>query len=161
VRGDNKLVRLYNRGLLVKIHPRKPRGGRSTDPEDYPKELTAYTLRSPNYMRRQLAELGEDTGTFAERLLSGPMPWSKLRQAQKMLRLGERYTPARLNAACRRALEVDLIDVRRLERILTEALEEEATPAATVAVAPPGRFVRPGNAFAITIATNRNEGKLL
>jgi hypothetical protein len=32
-------VRLYKRGELVKIHPRKPRGGRSTDPDDYPKEL--------------------------------------------------------------------------------------------------------------------------
>jgi hypothetical protein len=161
VRGDSKLVRLYNRGVLVKVHPRKPRGGRSTDPEDYPKELTAYTLRSPNYMRRQLAELGDDVGVFAERLFSGPTPWSKLRQAQKMLRLGERYTPARLNAACRRALVVDLIDVRRLERILVEALEEEATPATTAAAAPPGRFVRPGNAFAIATATNLDGGRLL
>jgi len=150
VRGDGKLVRLYRRGVLVKVHPRQPRGGRSTDPDDYPKELTAYTLRSPNYMRRQLAELGEDAGAFGERLLGGPTPWSKLRQAQKMLRLGERYTPARLNAACRRALSVDLIDVRRLERILIEALEEEAMPAASLAAIPPGRFVRPGSVFAIT-----------
>jgi hypothetical protein len=161
VRGDTKLVRLYHRGALVKVHTRQPRGGRATDPDDYPKDLTAYTLRSPNYMRRQLAELGDDVGIFTERLFSGPTPWSKLRQAQKMLRLGERYTPARLNAACHRALAVDLIDVRRLERILVEALEEEATPATTAVAAPPGRFVRPGNAFAFAIATNRNEGKLL
>jgi hypothetical protein len=161
VRGDSKLVRLYHRGVLVKVHPRKPRGGRSTDPEDYPKELTAYTLRSPNYMKRQLAELGEDVGLFAERLFSGPTPWSKLRQAQKMLRMGERYTPARLNAACHRALAVDLIDVRRVERILAEALEEEATPVATAATTPPGRFARPGSVFAIPAATNQAEGGLL
>jgi hypothetical protein len=43
---------------------------------------------------------------------------------------------------------VDLVDVRRLERILVEALEEEATPV-MVAPAPPGRFARPGNVFAI------------
>jgi hypothetical protein len=157
VRGDSKLVRLYKRGVLVKIHSRNPRGGRSTDPEDYPKELTAYTLRSPNYMRHQLAEMGEDASSFAERLFDGPTPWSKLRQAQKMLRLGERYTPARLNAACHRALAVDLIDVRRLERILVEAFEEEAMPATMVATAPPGRFARPGNVF--SIATD--QGRLL
>jgi transposase len=156
VRGDNKLVRLYHRGILVKVHPRQPRGGRSTDPKDYPSELTAYTLRSPNHMRHQLAELGKDVGSFGERLLDGPTPWSRLRQAQKVLRLGERYTPARLNAACRKALAVDLIDVRRLERILVEALEVEATPAAILAAIPPGRFTRPGSVFAI--ATNRNEG---
>jgi hypothetical protein len=149
IRGDSKLVRLYRRGELVKVHPRQPRGGRSTDPGDYPVELTAYTLRSPNYMRRQLAELGQEVGAFGERLLAGPTPWSKLRQAQKMLRLGERYTPARLNAACRRALAVDLIDVRRLERILVDALEEEATSVTTLAAIPPGRFARPGIVFAI------------
>ena len=154
VRGDSKLVRLYNRGVLVKVHPRQPRGGRSTDPNDYPSELTAYTLRSPNYMRRQMAELGEAVGIFGDRMFDGPTPWSKLRQAQKVVRLGERYTPARLDAACQKALEVDLIDVKRLEHILVEALENEAAPAATVATAPPGRFVRPGHVFA---ASNKGE----
>jgi len=158
VRGDHKLVRLYRRGVLVKVHPRQPRGGRSTDPGDYPPEKTAYTLRSPNYMRRQMAELGDNVGVFGDRLLDGPTPWSKLRQAQKVVRLGERYTPDRLNAACRRALEVDLIDVRRLERILVEALEEESSLVTMVATAPPGRFVRPGNVFVAT--AKLNEGGL-
>ena len=148
VRGDAKLVRLYKRGMLVKVHPRKPRGGRSTDPDDYPSELTPYTLRSPNHYRRRSAELGEAVGSFADRLLGGPIPWSKIRQAQKLLHLGERYTPLRLNAACQRALAVDLIDVRRLERILVEALEQEAAPAAITVAAPPGRFARSGNVFA-------------
>lgn len=155
IRGDSKLVRLYRRGELVKVHPRQPRGGRSTDPEDYPAELTAYTLRSPNHLRHRLAELGEGVGAFAERLLGGPTPWSKLRQAQKMLRLGERYTPARLNAACRRALEVDLIDVRRLERILIQALEQEVAPVAILATIPPGRFARPGAVFAIAASHSK------
>jgi hypothetical protein len=77
------------------------------------------------------------------------LPWVKLRQGHKLLRLGERYTPARLDAACQRALAVDLIDVHRVERILKEALEQEATPLETTAATPPpGRFARPGAAFA-------------
>jgi len=72
-----------------------------------------------------------------------------MRQAYKLLRLGERYTPSRLNAACEKALAVDLIDVRRLERILVEALEEEAIPVMAAPAPPPGRFARPGNIFAI------------
>jgi len=147
VRGDSKLVKLYRNGELVKVHLRQPRGGRSTDPEDYPQELTAYTLRSPNYLRKQCRKLGEAIGTFADKLLSGPTPWSKMRQAHKVLRLGEKYTPARLNTACEKALAVDLIDVRRLETILVEALEGEAMPV-MISPAPPGRFARPGNAFA-------------
>jgi Mu transposase, C-terminal domain len=152
-RGDGKLVKLYKGGELVKVHSRQPRGGRSTDPEDYPPELTAYTLRSPNYLKRQSAQLGEAVGLFADKLLSGPMPWSKMRQAYKLLRLGEKYTPPRLNVACEKALSVDLIDVRRLERILVEALEDEASPV-MAAPAPPGRFARPGNVFAIN---NKNK----
>jgi transposase len=149
VRGDSKLVKLYRRGELVKVHPRQPRGGRSTDPDDYPPERTAYTLRSPNYLRRQSAELGEAVGAFADKLLSGPTPWSKLRQAFKLLRLGEKYTASRLNAACEKALSVDLVDVRRLERILSEALEQETAPAMAAATPLPSRFARPGRAFAI------------
>jgi hypothetical protein len=55
-----------------------------------------------------------------------PLPWSKLRQGQRLLRLAERYTPERLDAACARALGFELIDVRRLERILVLALEHVA-----------------------------------
>jgi transposase len=149
VRGDSKLVRLYKRGELIKIHPRKPRGGKATDQEDYPPELTPYTLRSTNYLCRKSVELGESVGAFAERLLSGPTPWSKMRQAHKLLHLGERYTPLRLNLACEKALTVDLIDVRRLEKILKEALEQEAVPAIGIQLPLPGRFARPGTVFAI------------
>lgn len=151
VRGDSKLVRFYHRGLLIKTHPRQCRGSRSTDQADYPLELTAYTMRSPDYLRRRCAELGEAVGVFAVQLLGGPLPWAKLRQAQKLLRLGERYTASRLDTACRKALEVDLIDVRRLERILIEALEEEAVTSPPMAVvSPPGRFARHGSVFALT-----------
>lgn len=80
VRLDSKLVRIYHRGKLVKVHPRKPRGGRSTDEEDYPAELSSYTLRGPDRIKRRAAALGPAVETFAQRLLGGPLPWAKLRQ---------------------------------------------------------------------------------
>ena len=150
-RGDRSLVRLYRHGELVKVHPRQPKGGRSTDPDDYPQERTAYALRAPDRLVHQAVLLGDHVGIFAQRLLSGPLPWAKLRQAQKLLRLGERYTAARLDAACARALAFDLIDVRRLERILALALEGAERPVPLLEdrllVVPPGRFARPGTAF--------------
>jgi hypothetical protein len=95
--------------------------------------------------------VGPSVGQFAERLLEGPFPWSKLRQGQKLLRLADRYTPPRLDAACARALGFDLLDVRRLERILVLALEHEGQPALPaderVQPLPSGRFARPGSAF--------------
>lgn len=152
VRGDRALVRLYHQGALVKAHPRQPQGGRVTDPADYPPERSAYALRAPERLLRQARALGPHVGRFAEQLLAGPLPWAKLRQGQKLLRLGERYTPARLDAACARALGFDLIDVRRVERILVLALEQEGLPRPPVEERvrplPSSRFARPGTAFA-------------
>lgn len=148
VRGNSKLVSIYYRGVPIKVHPRKPRGGRSTDPDDYPSELTAYTTRAPERLRHQAARLGSAIGTFADSLLGGPLPWAKLRQGHKLLSLAERYTSSRLEAACRKALEVGLIDVRRVERILVEALEQEAMSSEATTPPPPGRFARPGYVFA-------------
>ena len=149
VRVDSKLVHIYHRGKLIKTHVRQPMGGRATDPEDYPAELSAYTTRAPHRIKSKAAEQGPPVADFAERLFDGPLPWAKVRQGHKLLRLGERYTPQRLDAACRRALDVDLIDVRRVERILVHALEEETTPQLPMPL-PTGRFARPGNVFART-----------
>ncbi|MBV9168732.1 MAG: hypothetical protein JOZ81_01445 [Chloroflexi bacterium] len=150
-RCDRDLVKLYKAGALVKVHPRKPKGGRSTDPDDYPPERTAYAMRAPDRLIRQAATSGPHISEFAERLLDAPFAWSKLRQGQRLLRLAERYTPERLEAACARALGFDLVDVRRLQRIPVLALEHEgqSTPAADqrVQVLPSGRFARPGTAF--------------
>ena len=136
-----KLVRIYPRGRLVKVQPRQPRGGRATDAPDYPAEPSAYTLRAPDGIKRSAAEQGPAVAEFAERFFDGPLPWAKVRQGHKLIRLGQRYTPERLDAACRRTLEVDLIDVRRVERILLQALEQPPP-------LPAGRFARPGSVFA-------------
>ena len=111
-----KLVRIFHRGQLIKVHHRQPKGGRSTDTADYPAELSAYTLRAPDGIKRSAAGQGLAVGEFAQRLFDGALPWSRIRQGHKLIRLGQRYTPERLDAACRRALEVDLIDVGRVER---------------------------------------------
>ncbi len=83
--------------------------------------------------------------------MAGEFPWARLRQGQKLLRLAERYSAARLDAACARALAVDLIEVRRLERMLVLALEQEPLPVdlppRRPAVLPSARFAREGAAF--------------
>ena len=149
IRVDSKLVHIYHRGQLIKTHLLQPKGGRSTDPDDYPAELSAYTTRAPDRIKRSAVQLGPAVAEFAERLFDGPLPWARIRQGHKLLRLGERYTAQRLDAACQRALAVDLIDVRRLERILVQALEQEAMPQLPLPM-PPGRFARPGSVFAYT-----------
>ena len=147
VRVDSKLVRIYYQGRLIKTRLRQPKGGRATGPGDYPTELSPYTTGAPDGIKSKAAGLGPAVAEFAQRLFDGPLPWAKVRQGRKLLRLGQRYTPERLDAAGRRALDVDLIDARRVESILVQALEQETTPQLP---APPatGRFARPGSVFA-------------
>jgi hypothetical protein len=152
VRGDRQLVRLYHHGVLVAVHLRKPKGGRSTDPAHYPPERAAYALRSSERIIEQARFLGPNLGTFAEQLLSGVQPWAKLRQAQKLLRLAERYGIPRAEQACAYALSFELVNVRRLEHILEHALDESPTSALELGAGvdrlpSSGRFARPGSAF--------------
>jgi transposase len=128
VRGDRSLVRIYLHGELIKTHERKLPGQRSTDYADYPDGRAPYALRWPNYYCKRARELGAAAGDFTDKLLSGEFPWSRLRQAQKLLGLAERYGAARLDAACRRALDFDLLDVHRLKRILEQGLESQTEP---------------------------------
>jgi len=149
VRGDRSLVRIYARGELIKTHPRQRPGGRSTDYADYPDHRAPYALRWPGYYRRQARDLGPAAGEFTDQLLAGEFPWSRLRQAQKLLRLAERYGPARLNAACRRALDFELVDVHRVQRILEQGLESQTEPRPLVGHPSPLplKFLRPADHF--------------
>jgi hypothetical protein len=152
VRGDRHLVRLYHRGVLVAVHVRQPKGGRSTDPAHYPPERASYALRSSKRIIQQARFLGPNLGTFAEQLLGGVQPWAKLRQAQKLLRLAERYGIVRAEQACAYALSFELVNVRRLEHILEDALDEPVTPVAESEpgvdrLPPSSRFALPGSAF--------------
>jgi transposase len=149
VRADSRLVRLYHRGELIKVHPVQPAGGRATDYTDYPPALTPYAMRDPAACMRQAAPIGPAAEQFVRVLLGGVFPWARLRQAQKLLRLADRYGAARVNAACARALGFDLIDVGRVEAILRAALEREPTATEHGAVvALPARFVRAPESFA-------------
>ena len=118
VRGDSRLVHLYHHGDLTKVHASQPAGGRATDYADYPAERTPYALRAPDRCIDQAQRLGPAVGQFITVLLRGTFPWARLRQAQKLLRLAERYGPDRINAACARALAFELLDVGRVEAIV-------------------------------------------
>lgn len=154
VRGDRGLVRIYFQGELIKTHPTQPPGGRDTDHGDYPQEKTTYTMRDPNRIISEGLRKGSEIGRFLEQLLAGTFPWAKLRQAQKLMRMVQKYGAERVNAACRRALSFEIINVHRVERILNKALEASAThprqdsSAGQLVLFPDGgRFLRPAGSF--------------
>jgi len=162
-RADSALVRFYDRGALVKTHPRKPPGGRSIDPSDFPAHKSVYALRDVAFLKRQAAEHGEAVGRFAHALLDVPLPWTRMRRVYALLGLVRRYGAERVEQTCRIALEVEMFDVKRLERMLLAAAEPApTTTAAEPKSAPPARHLRPASAFALPLPFNTpTDGGLL
>ena len=80
VRLDSKLVRIYHKDQLIKVHQRQPEGGRSTDPADYPAVVSKYTTRVPDQIISEAAQMGLAVDRFAQRLFEGPLPWARIRQ---------------------------------------------------------------------------------
>jgi hypothetical protein len=118
VRADKKLVKIYFGTELIKVHERKPPGGRSTDTRDCPVGKAHYALRGVDALVARAKEKGVNIGVCAERLLAGPLPWTRMRQAYALLRLCEKYGDGRVEATCQSALAFDVVDVVRITRML-------------------------------------------
>ncbi|MST32045.1 IS21 family transposase [Acidimicrobiaceae bacterium USS-CC1] len=141
VRADSQLVRVYHRGVLIKIHPRQAPGGRVTDGEDLPSEKTAYAMRDLDHLRRLAAAEGPAIGVFADALLESPLPWTKMRQVYALLGLVKRWGAPTVDAACARALDAEAVNVPLIGRMIERATEHQATPTAPTA-RPTGRAPR-------------------
>ena len=100
MRADKTTVKIYFGTDLIKLHPRKPAGGRSTDTNDYPVGKAAYALRSVDGLVAKAKDKGMHVGIYAERLLGGPLPWTRMRQGYALLRLCEKYGDGRVEAVC-------------------------------------------------------------
>lgn len=121
VRADRSTVKIYFGTELIKVHARKPPGGRSTDPNDYPTDKAAYALRNVEALVGKAQERGTHVGRFAEKLLGGPLPWTRMRQVYALLRLCDKYGEGRVEAVCQSALSFDVVDVARITRMLKKA----------------------------------------
>jgi transposase len=142
-RADDELVKLFHRGQLVKTHPRQAPGRRSTDPEDLPAEKTAYAMRDLQRLISAARGHGPNVGIYAERLLDHQLPWTKMRQAYRLLGLAKRYGSEPVDTACGRALDLDVVSVAKIAAMLEKATENTPTPAPRAArAAVPARFAR-------------------
>jgi transposase len=140
-RADTALVKLFHRGQLVKTHPRQQPGRRMTDPADLPAEKTTYAMRDVASLARTARKHGDAIGVYAERLLDTDLPWTKMRQVYRLLGLVRRYGPGPVDAACARALEVDVVNVTKIASMLEKATENTPPPPRP-AVAATARFAR-------------------
>ena len=153
-RADSKQVKLYFKGELVRVHPRMAPGRRSTNPEDLPKGTEVYATRDLDKLKEMAAGHGPAIGAYAAGILDTPLPWTRMRQVYRLLGLVKKWGPGRVEQACQKALETEVLDVNLIARMLERAREaaEVEVPAATNVVK--GRFARAPQEFE-TKATKR------
>lgn len=155
-RADSQTVRFYDGQKLAKVHPRVAPGRRQTDPADLPPGKMVYAQRDTAALTAMAAEHGENVALFAQALLAGPGIWTRMRQVYALLRLARRFGSSRLDDACRRALEADLLNVYRLRRILEIASLAPET-ARSQKVVPIARYLRPARQYALPPVTHDKE----
>jgi transposase len=123
VRLTTRRVEAYWGYELIKTHPRVPKGQRSTDWNDFPPKSAAFFQRTPDWCRKQAEQIGEQVSQAVEALLEDHALYH-LRQVHGILRLGEKYGPHRLNAACLRALNFGDPTYRTIKNILERGLDK-------------------------------------
>jgi transposase len=154
-RRDSTTVKLYFRGELVKVHPRKAAGQRCTDPADFPTGKEIYATRDVDRLRRMAADHGQAIGIYASALLDTPLPWTKMRQVYRLLGLVKKWGPTRVDQACQRALDAEAVDVNLISRMLErgrEGAEPDTRPEPVVIQA---RFARDPSEFATATEAGR------
>jgi transposase len=150
LRATDSSVAIFEDYRLVAQHLRALRPGtRRTVREHLPPEAQAYFLRDRHWCAEQAAHIGPACVELIERLLADRIV-ERLRAAQGVLRLAERFEPARVEAACRRALEHDSPHYRTVKTLLVHrpawlTLSGDAEFDPSVPYLEQARFARPAH----------------
>jgi hypothetical protein len=100
-------------------------GRRQTDWDDYPSEKARFFRRTPDWCHAQALTLGVAVGEIVDELLSRHA-LHYLRQCQGIIGLADKYTPERLDAACRVALACGDPAYRTVRNLLEKGLEGQS-----------------------------------
>jgi len=129
-------VELFHRGQRVAVHVRSfARGRPTTCPAHMPKAHQAHAEWSPSRFIRWATTIGPQTAALVAAILADrPHPEQGYRSCLGILRLAKRYDPARLEAACARALAAGARSYRHVDAILRRGLDRPAEPPAATPV---------------------------
>jgi transposase len=135
LRATDTTVALHEdyRHVVTHLRAHKP-GQRTTVADHLPPAARAFFERDRQWCVRQAEAVGPRCAELVARLLSDRLA-ERLRAAQGVLACAKRYGPARLEAACTRALAHDSAHYRTVKTILAtgadqQPLDEPQTPAA-------------------------------
>jgi transposase len=128
-----RTVELLHKGKRVASHRRSYRPGHHTTINAHmPKAHREYAEWTPQRLVHWAGETGPATAKLVEKILtSRPHPQHGFRACLGIMRLGKRYTTARLEAASRRALAIGSCSYKSVESILRNGLDRKPLPSTT------------------------------
>ncbi len=128
LRATSETIECFHRGQRVASHRRNRNKGRHTTIREHmPRAHQQYLDWTPKRLVRWATKTGGATEGVVEAILaSRPHPQQGFRSCLGLLRLGKRYSPQRLEAACRRALAIGSASYKSVQSILKTGLDEQA-----------------------------------
>jgi len=127
LRFDERTVEVYHEGVRVAVHVRSRGRGRATTLEEHmPAKHRAVASWTPERIELWAAKTGPETAALCRVIMAArPHPELGFRSCLGVLRLGDRYGPARLEAACTRAQAMGATSCRSVRSILERGLDRE------------------------------------
>jgi transposase len=123
-------VEVYLRGQRVACHARsRTLGHHTTTAEHMPKSHQRHAQWSPSRIAHWASTIGPQTEELVRAIMQERRhPEQGYRSCLGILRLGKRYGPERLEAACTRAVAIRARSYRHVESILKNGLDRVAAP---------------------------------
>ena len=128
VRIAEQTIECFIRSNRVAAHVRKlVRGGHTTQAGHMPTAHRHYAQWTPQRLIRWAEQTGEHTAEVIELILSRKAHAQQgFRSALGILRLAKTYSPERLEAACQKALSLDMCSYRSIASLLKSGLESRS-----------------------------------
>jgi transposase len=150
VRSTPTTVEIFHQGQRVASHPRgRGKDQAITQNEHRPKSHQAHLEWTPSRMVHWAEQIGPHTAQLIERILSEkPHPEMGYRSCLGIIRLAERYSATRMEAAAQRALESNACRYQSVKSILKNSLDQQPfTQLPALPPPPPHDNIRGGEYF--------------
>ena len=130
VRLSARMVEALHKGRRVAAHPRDDRKGRhSTEPSHMPRAHREYLAWTPSRIIHWAGTIGPHCAQAVQQIIdSRPHPEQGYRAALGIIRLAKGYAASRVDAACRRALVLDVCRYQSVKSILKSGKDLENLP---------------------------------
>jgi transposase len=149
IRSTSTTVEILHKGTRVASHLRhRGRGQAVTHDEHRPQSHRAHLEWTPSRMIHWAETIGPNTARLFERIMNDkPHPEMGYRGCLGIIRLADKYSPVRVEAACERALLTNACRYKSVESILKNSMDQVPLTPPAPASTPPHDNIRGSEYF--------------